>query len=141
LGLSRQNARRTIKRWMENEHLVLCRGPCNTQRQAGEMISDPNLTTRARLLSFNRAQAMVVIGLLAGHNTLRRHLCVMGLSNNPICRKCGIEEETSVHFCVRVSCWLHSDAHILAPSFWTLRALAKKLWGPFENFARGTGLL
>jgi hypothetical protein len=24
-------------------------------------------------------------------------LYVMGLSNNPICRKCGTEEETSVH--------------------------------------------
>ena len=56
---------------MENQHLALCRGPCSTQRQAGELISDPNLATRARLLSFNRAQSMVVIGLLTGHNTLR----------------------------------------------------------------------
>jgi hypothetical protein len=38
----------------------------------------------------------VVIGLLTRHNTLRRHLHIMGLSNNPICRKCGTEEETSV---------------------------------------------
>ena len=28
---------------------------------------------------------------------MRRHLYVMGLFNNPICRKCGTEEETSVH--------------------------------------------
>ena len=35
--------------------------------------------------------------LSTGHNTLRRHLNVMGLSNNPTCRKCGTEEETSVH--------------------------------------------
>ena len=39
----------------------------------------------------------VVVGLLTGHNTLRRHLHVMGLSNDPPCRKCGTEEETSVH--------------------------------------------
>jgi len=37
------------------------------------------------------------LGLLTGHNTLRRHLHVMGLSNNPTCRNCGPEEETSVH--------------------------------------------
>ena len=29
--------------------------------------------------------------------TLRKHLHVMGLSNNPTCRKCSTEEETSVH--------------------------------------------
>ena len=61
------------------------------------MISGLDLATGARLLSFNRTQTKVVIGLLTGHNTLRRHLCIMGLGNNPICRRCGAEEETSVH--------------------------------------------
>ena len=42
----------------------------------------------------------VVIGLLTGHNTFRRHLHIMGLCNDPMCRKCGTEEENSVHiFC------------------------------------------
>ena len=41
------------------------------------------------LLSFNRTQSRVVIDLLTGHNTLRRHLYIMLLSNNPICRKCS----------------------------------------------------
>ena len=40
---------------------------------------------------------MVVIGPLTGHNTLRSHLYIMGISNNPTCRKCGTEEETSGH--------------------------------------------
>ena len=100
LGVSRQIIRRKMKRWMKNRHLALWRGPCCTQRQAWELISGPNLATGARLLSFNRTQTRAVIGLLTGHNTLRRHLHVMGLNNNPTCRKCGTEEETSVHiFC------------------------------------------
>jgi len=37
LGVSRQNIRRKIKRWMENQHLVLWRGLCSTQRQAWEL--------------------------------------------------------------------------------------------------------
>ena len=86
-----------MKRWMEKQHLVLWHGLCSTQRQARELISGPDLATRARLLSFKRTQSRVVIGLLTGHNTLRRHLYIMGLSNNPICRKCGTEEETLVH--------------------------------------------
>jgi len=57
----------------------------------------PDLATAAQLLSFNRTQTRAVIGLVAGHNTLKRHLHVMGLNDNPTCRKCGTEEETSVH--------------------------------------------
>jgi len=97
LGVSRQNIKRKMKHWMEKQHLVLWHGPCSTQRQTGELISGPNLATRARLFSCNRTQSRVVIGLLVGHNTLIRHLYVMGLSNNPICRRCGTEEETSIH--------------------------------------------
>jgi hypothetical protein len=40
---------------------------------------------------------LVVIGLLTGYNTLRRHLYVMVLSDNLTCRKCGTEGGTSVH--------------------------------------------
>jgi hypothetical protein len=32
--------------------------------------------------------------LLTGHNTLRRHLYLMGLSDSPLCRRCGAEDET-----------------------------------------------
>ena len=96
MGVSRQNIRRKIKPWMDNQRLVLWRGPC-TQRQTRELISAPNLATKTRLLSFNRTQCRVFIGLFATHNNLRRHLYVMRLSNNPICTTCGTEDETSVH--------------------------------------------
>ena len=83
---------------------------CSTQQQARELISGPNLATGARLLSFDRTQTRAVIGLLTGHNTLRRHLHIMGLSNDPTCRKCGTEEETSVHIlceCVALASLRH----------------------------------
>jgi hypothetical protein len=38
-----------------------------------------------------------VTGLLTGHNTLRRHLHLTGLSDSPLCRRCGAEDETSSH--------------------------------------------
>jgi hypothetical protein len=97
LGISRQTIRRKVKGWIGRQHLALWREPCGTQRQARELISGPNLAIGARILSFNRTQSRAVIGLLTGHNTLRRHLHVMGLSNDPTCRKCGTEEVTSVH--------------------------------------------
>ena len=62
LGVSRQNIRRKLNCWMGKQHLALWRGPCNTQRQAQELISGPDLATGARLLSFNRTETKVVIG-------------------------------------------------------------------------------
>jgi hypothetical protein len=50
-----------------------------------------------RFLSFSREQSRVVTGLLTRHNTLRRHLHLMGLTDRPLCRQCGAEDETSVH--------------------------------------------
>ena len=110
-------------------------------RQAQELISDPNLATGARLLSFNRTHSRVVIGLLTGHNTLRRHLYIMELSNNPICRKCGTEEETSVHIlcdCEALASlrYTYLGSFCLDPE--DIRVLGM---GVIWNFAKGTGLL
>ena len=124
---------------MERQHLALWRCPCGTQRQARGLISGPNLATGARLLSFNRTQYRAVIGLLTGHNTLRRH--VMGLGNNSTCRKCGTEEETSVHIlgeCEPLASHRHSylGSFFLDPE--DIRMLGV---GAIWNFAKGTGLL
>jgi hypothetical protein len=65
----------------------------NTQRQARELILGPCLGAKSRFLSFNRTQFRA--GILTGHDTLRRHLHLMGLSDGPLCRRCGAEDETS----------------------------------------------
>jgi len=141
LGVSRQNIKRKMKRWMENQHLALCRGPTSTQRQAQELISGPNLATRARLLSFNRTQSRAVTGLLTGHNTVRRHLYIMGLSNNPTFRKCGTEEENSVHIlCECEALCILRHTH-LGSFFLDPEDIRKLTIGAFWNFAKGTGLL
>ena len=48
LGVSRQNIRGKMKRWMKNQHLALWRGPCSAQRQAQELISGPDLARGAQ---------------------------------------------------------------------------------------------
>jgi len=48
-------------------------------------------------MTFNRTQSRAVTGLLTGHNTLRRHLYLLGLLDSPLCRKCRVGEETSAH--------------------------------------------
>jgi hypothetical protein len=93
------------------------------------------------LLSFNRTQSRVVVGLRAGHNTLRRHLHIMGLCIDPICRKCGTEEETSVHILCECGA-LASLRHAYLVSFFLDPEDVRLLgMGAIWNFAKGTGLL
>jgi hypothetical protein len=141
LGVSRQTIRRKMKRWMEKQHLALWSGPCSTQRQARELISGPNLATGTRLLSFDRTQSRAVTGLLAGHNTFRRHLHIVGLCDSPICRKCGTGEESSVHIlceCGTLASFRHKHqgSFFLDPE--DIRLLGV---GAIFNFAKGTRLL
>jgi len=82
---------------MGKQYLALWRDNYNTKRQAGELILGPDPATRARLLSLNRIQTRFVTGLLTGHNTFRRHLCIKGIGNDHRCRKYGTGEETSIH--------------------------------------------
>jgi hypothetical protein len=140
LGVSRQNIRRK-KGWMEKRHLTLWHGPCSTQRQAREMISGPNLATGAQLLSFNRTQARVVIGLPTGHNTLRRHLHILGLSINPICRKCGTDEQTSVHVLCECEALASLRYTYLGSFFSDPEDISVLGLGAISKFAEGSGLL
>jgi len=107
------------------------------------MISGPNLATKARLLSFNRTQPRVVIGLLSEHNTLRRHLRVyiMGLSNISTCRKCGTEEETSAHILCECEAFPSLRHTHLGSFFLDPEDIRKINIGAIWNFGKGTWLL
>jgi len=67
------------QRWADNQHMPIWNGPSSVQRQARTLISGPSPATKTRLLSLNRTQSRVVIGLLTGHNTWRRYLYLMGV--------------------------------------------------------------
>jgi hypothetical protein len=141
VGVSRQCVRSKIQCWMNRQHLVRWRGLVGNMRQAQELISGPNTTARTALMSFSRAQSWVVIGLLTGHNTLRRHLHIMGLVDSPLCRKCGAGEETSAHVLCECEA-LATLRHIYLGSFFldpeNVRDLSlRATW----NFFRRTGLL
>jgi len=70
-------------------------------------------------MTFNRIQSRVVTGLLTGHNTLRRHLYLLGLLDSPLHRKCGGEGggERKPWLTVYVSArlWPHSNMRSWSP--------------------------
>jgi len=122
LAVSRQNIRKKIKCWIDNQHMVMWRRLISTHRQAQKMILGPSPAVKTRFLSFTRTQSRVVTGLLTGHNSLRRHLHFMGLS---CIHYVGVEQrkEPQSTSCASVKLWLQSDMHTWFPSFWTQRML------------------
>jgi hypothetical protein len=99
-----------------------------------------SLGTKAILSSFNRMQSRAVTGLLTRHNTLRRHLHLMGLIDSPLCRKCGAEDETSTHI-LRQCKALASLRHAYLGSFFLEPENIKNVsLGAIWNFGKVTGL-
>jgi hypothetical protein len=98
------------------------------------------LGVKAKLLSCNRTQSRAVTGLLTGHNTLRRHLHLMGLSDSLLCRRCGAADETSAHIlceCVAPA----SLRHAYLGSFLEPGDIESISLGAILNFDKATGLL
>jgi len=116
------------------------RGPGDTQGQAGELISGPCLGPKPRFLSFNRTQSRAVTGLLTGHNTLRRHLHLMGLSDSPLCRRCGAEDETSAHILCECEA-LASLRHVYLGSFLQPEDINSISLGAIWDFSKVTSHL
>jgi hypothetical protein len=88
----------------------------HTQRQARGFILGPSPDAKTRLLSFNRTQSRIVIGLPTGHITLRRYLHLMGVTNSPLCRRCEVEDETLAHILFECEA-LASLGHVYLGSF------------------------
>jgi hypothetical protein len=123
-----------------NHHWVRWRGLGDTRRQARKLISGPCLGAKARFLSCNRTQSRAVIGLLTGHNTLRKHLHLQGLLDSPLCRRCGGEEETLAHILYECEV-LASLRHVYLGSFFLEPEDIKSIsLGAIWNFRKVTGL-
>jgi hypothetical protein len=66
LQVSRQNMRKKMKCWMDNQHMTMWWCLISTQGQARKLISGSILIAETRLLTFNRTQSRAVTGLVIG---------------------------------------------------------------------------
>jgi hypothetical protein len=84
-------------------------------------------------------QSRVVSGLLTGHNTQRRHLHLLGLSDSPLCRRRETENETAAHIlCECEALASHRHAY-LGSSFSEPENIQRISLGAIWNFSRVTG--
>jgi hypothetical protein len=85
-------------------------------------------------------QSRAVIGLFTGHNKLKRHFHLMGLSDSPLCRRYGAEDETSAHILCEYEA-LASLRHAYLGSFFLEPEDIKSInLGAIWKFSKAAGL-
>ena len=82
-----------IKSW---QNLTTC-------RQTKMFFPVPSTRKSQDLLNLKRNDLKLICSILTGHCLLRKHLTVMGLSDEPTCPKCGFEEDTPEHLITNCS--------------------------------------
>jgi len=140
MGVSRQDIRKRLSRWLINQHWASWRDLGNTQRQARGLILGLSPGTEVKFVSFNKTQSRVVTGLLTGHNTLRRDLYLLGLLDSPLCRGYGVKEETSAHILCECEALASLRHMYLGSVFLEPEDIKSIRLGAIWSFSRATGL-
>ena len=115
--------KKTLSRWLVNQHWARWGGLDVTQREARKLITVPSVGAKAKILSFNRTQSSAVTDLPSAHNTPRRHLHPLGLLGSPLCGMCGVKGKISKHIFCEYEVLAYSDKRIWASCFWSQRTL------------------
>ena len=102
-------------------------------------MSGPCLVAKTKLSAVNETQSSVVTGLLTGHNILLRQLYLVGLTDS-LCRRCEVEEETSLAFCVSVKPWPLLDTINYVSCLLDPDDARNLSLGAIWNFIQGTGI-
>ena len=88
-----------------------------------------------------RSKARKLIQLLTGHNNLKRHRFLMKMEDDPICNKCGEEEETSEHFIAKCPAYARQRRQYLGSYFLRTEDLANLGTRKIMRYADETGRL
>ena len=100
----------------------------------------PVLVSRIAFCPCNRTQSRAVTGLLSGHTTLRRHLHLTGLSDNPLCSSCGAEDATSAHTLCQWETWASLRHIYLGSLFLEAEDIKSIILRAIWNFSKATWL-
>ena len=99
-----------------------------------------SLGAKQKFLSLNRTQTRAVTGLLTGHNTLGRHLHLMGLVDSPL-QCAGVEWKRKPQPILCECEALASSRYVhLGSLFLELQDIQRISLGAIRDFSKVTGL-
>ena len=139
-----------MQRFNENRCRPLTAFPLKSLDHVSSSGSGADIAVSSHCMTLSRVQSRAVTGLLTGHNTLRRHLYLLGLSkrhlyllvlsNSHLCRWCEAGEDTSAHVLCECEA-LASHRHVYLGFFFLEPGDIKNLnLGATWNYSKATGL-
>nr|CAI5826966.1 unnamed protein product [Callosobruchus analis] len=109
LGLSANLIRKTTGELIQNQYSLRLNSISGHLRQARELLAGPAERIGRFCLFLDRSNLRLLVSLLTGHNSFRRHLFVMRVVNGSTCTWCGEDEESSAHILCRCHSRLFGD--------------------------------
>lgn len=135
-GVSRAQANYAIMSWARERHSKRW-AELPLLRVSKLSLSSPSVKVASELLRLGRSELRLVVGLITGHGHLRKHLSRMGIyTGDPVCRKCGISEETADHLLYDCIGLCEVRAATLGTMERGRRLPQEELIGKFQQFAR-----
>ena len=97
LPLPKATITQEIKRWQNDTHQRswIRRTDCRQSKMAMPEVSPKYWKSIKKM---NRSNIKRITQMYTGHNTLRRHLYVMQIEEDPTCEQCLEDEETAEHY-------------------------------------------
>jgi len=138
IPLSSRLGQVALQEWARRQHWGLWEAHPGC-RQAKELLGghvDPRKS--GQLLRLRRKDLRLVVGVLTGHNTLRRHLSILGVEPSPYCVVCRVEE-TSYHFLCRCVRFAALRWRIWGADPLEVADIQRAKVGDLLRFIRGTG--
>jgi hypothetical protein len=128
-------AKKAVRNWTNRTTENIRNPQLDSNRQKG-----PSARRTKDLLKLNRDQPKWVVGLLTGHCHLKGHLFKLGLTDEPICKRCLEEDESATHIlsdCKAIAYlrFCHLGQVFMEPSEYYDAPIYKVL-----HFIRGVGL-
>jgi hypothetical protein len=119
----KNTARRAIDLWAQSKARMAWKHTPG-QRHAKRIINKSSNKLTSDLFILSRNEMRLVVGLLTGHCHLRKHLHRLGIyKEEPVCRKCGIGEETAHHILFECKALRRIRYSVLGPSGFKLETI------------------
>jgi hypothetical protein len=133
----RQSRRSVVEKYL---YFVDAAGLGDTQRQARELISGPSWVTRLNSCPLTELNPGLWLAFLLDITPWGENLHLQGLSDSPLCRRCGVKEEISTHIhceCEALASLRHA---YLGSSFLEPKDIKSMSLGAIRNFSKVTRL-
>lgn len=138
-GIPLASAKLAIKDWMYTQMQIYWD---NTQgnRFAKKLLSNHSPQRSNQILGMNREKVRTLTGILTGHCNLKKHLHLIGISPDDLCRMCHEDEESMEHVLCHCEGLARTRLHHLGSGFINLTQLTEISLKSLLQFYCSTGL-